>query len=44
MVDEGKGHPCGLVGIDRHNASAQVGMDLTGSLLDYLQRWLDSSL
>jgi creatinine amidohydrolase len=44
MVDEYKDHPCyGLMGIDpRHNASAQVGQELTEDLLDALQRWLDT--
>ena len=44
MVDEYQDHPCyGLFGIDpRHNASAQIGQELTANLLDYLARWLDA--
>jgi creatinine amidohydrolase len=42
MVDDFKGHPCyGLVGMDpRHQASAQLGQQMTDDLLDYLQGWL----
>ena len=42
MTEEYRGHPCyGLYGIDpRHHASDQIGLEMTGNLLDYLQRWL----
>jgi creatinine amidohydrolase/Fe(II)-dependent formamide hydrolase-like protein len=44
MGDAHRGHPCyGLVGIDpRAYASAQVGEENTGRLLEFLAAWLDT--
>jgi len=43
MGEKYRGHPCyGLVGIDpRAHASAEVGVESTHRLIDFLERWLD---